>query len=238
MSTQTRQPRNRAKAAPPPLVAVPTFRPPTPDLPGPPAEEDMPLIEERTTGPTVPNRPPAGGEAFSTPSAAVGDADTIRTRTGTSSAPTKAETIRTATAAIGAAIGVTAMLAGIVAARVFGRMLRPPTTDQRRDIAAPLARIAQRRLDLTKWSPDLVDGVEAAEAVGAYLQDGPIAPRLVPVQHIGMEHGTDTPPADDPTPTTPAAPSAAQIWHDATSLDMQPSALNPNQPKPEVSYAP
>lgn len=243
MSTPTRRKSARAAASPPPppLAAVPTFRAPEVDLPGPPAEEDMPLIEERTTGPTLPNRP-GFGEHWP-PYAGVGGQDTIRTRTGISSetpAPSKAETVRTATAVIGAAIGVTMMLAGIVAARAFGRALRQPTKDERRDIARPLAAIAQRRLDMTKWTPDLVDGVTAAEAFGAYLQAGPIAPRLVPVQHIGMEHGQEfaggeTP--DNPEPTTPAAPNAAQIWHDATSLDMQPTALTGDQPQPRVEYA-
>lgn len=244
MTTTNRRTKARGPAVAPvnavPLAAVPQFRPPVPDLPGPPAERDMPLIEERTTGPTLPNSPGFG--ASWPPYGGVGDADTIRTRTDTSSdqtpTPSRAETIRTATAVIGAAIGVAAMLAGIVAARAFGRMLRQPTKDERREIAGPLAKIAQRRLDLAKWSPDLVDGTAAAEAFGAYLQAGPIAPRLIPVQHIGMEHGADPIQADNPEPTTPAAPSAAQIWHDATSLDMQPTALNSDDPKPKVSYAP
>lgn len=245
MTTQTR--RKNAAGRPgngPPLAAVPQFRQPAAaaevtDLPGPPAEEDMPLIEERTTGATLPNRPGLGD--FSPPYAGVGDEGTIRTRMGTSSETpprSKAETVRTAAAVIGAAIGVVGMLAGIVAARAFGRMLRQPTPDQRREIARPLAAIAQRRLDLTKWSPDLVDGTAAAEAFGAYLSDGPVAPRLARVEHIGMEHHDEqTAAADNPEPVTPAAPSAAQVWHDATSLNMQPTALNTDEDRPKVVYA-
>jgi hypothetical protein len=246
MSTQTPPRRRRPPAAAParPLSPVPTFlHPQETDLPGPPAETDMPLIEERTTGPTLDNTGPGPGVPWP-PYGDVGSQDTIRTRTDHSSetlnsGTSKAELGRNAGILLAGILSVTAGALAVILART-GRQLRRPTRDENRAIARPLARIFVRHVPAEFITADLADLGEAGAAIEEYVAAGPVAPRLQPIEHIGMEHGGDFSPdfsPDDPAPVTPAAPNARQIWHDATLLDQNPTALHTTQPM-EVTYAP
>jgi hypothetical protein len=73
-------------------------------------------------------------------------------------------------------IGIVCVAATLLA-RARNREFRRPNPGQREDIAAPLARIAMRRADLSRW-PDLVDAVDAGTATAAYLTDGPLTAPL------------------------------------------------------------
>lgn len=195
----------------------------------------MPLIEERTTGPTLTNRPDGAG--WSTPFAA-NASPASATPTPTSgdnltSSTNRADVARNAGVFLGALISVAFGIAAIGLSRV-GRQLRRPDKDEVRDIARPLARIAVRHIPADMITADLADLGEAGAAVERYVAAGPVAPRVVAVEHIGMPTA-DGP--DNPAPVTPAAPDAATIWHDATQLDQQPTALVDQGPRPRIEYA-
>jgi hypothetical protein len=92
---------------------------------------------------------------------------------------------------IAGALGVAAMFAGWVISRRAGLQLREPTERQRDDIAAPLASVAVRHLDMTRLSPDLADMLEAGKAAGGYITDGPL------IRHADVT--TDTRPREETT---------------------------------------
>lgn len=225
-------PRPAAKAAAARPAPLPTFLHP-PETETPPA---APEEEVRTTGPVLDNRPASA--APWAPYAGVGSPDPIRTRTDDSSdsltsSTTKAETARNAGVLLAGVLAIGAGVVAVVLART-GRQLRRPTRAENRAIAQPLARIMVRHVPAEFITADLADLGEAGAAVEAYVSAGPVAPRVTPVQHIGMEHGADP---DDPTPTTPAAPTPAQLWTGDDNPDQAPSALYDQGPKPEVRYA-
>lgn len=78
-------------------------------------------------------------------------------------------------------LGLVVAVAGGVIRWQTRRRLREPSAKQRRDIAAPLGRILQRRADLSILGPDIGDALQAAAATGAYLGDGPL---LHPPDHV------------------------------------------------------
>jgi hypothetical protein len=252
MTTRTAANRRRTAARPPaddaerPAVGLPTFSPPIGRGDDPPAPADPdPGEEERTTGPTLPPDPaarswlPYGGD---------GSADTIRTRTEDSSdqltTPTtagKAETARNAGVLLAGILTVAAGLVAVVLARA-GRELRRPTRDETRAVARPIARILVRHIPAEMITADLADMGEAAAGVSDYMSAGPVAPRVVAVQHIGMVPPDD--PAQVPYDTSADAPPApddrtpGQAFHAAlTAFDqVHPSALGDPGPAPKVTY--
>jgi hypothetical protein len=242
MSTRTAPGRRTAARPPAPpadddpgsqAVGLPTFSPPVGRGEIPPPTE--PGEEERTTGPTLPlddgvSWKPYGG---------VGSADTIRTRTADSSEqltgptrPTKTETARNAGILLAGVLTVAAGLAAMALARA-GRQLRRPTREETRAVAQPVARILVRHIPADMITADLADMGEAAAGISDYMSAGPVAPRVVSVQHIGMVSPDDDPAdrADDPP-----APTPGEAFHAATNLDLLPSALGDPGPAPKVTF--
>ncbi|GAA4699882.1 hypothetical protein [Phytohabitans rumicis] len=166
---------------PVPLSLLPGFRPPASlrlDPPLPEATDDPTAPATEPSRESLPDRPPRklGGTGTHTRTSSAGDVPK----------PDAAATAR-----------VVAGLLGLVAAGVAGlvlwtrrRQLRRPTSEQLDDIAEPLAAIAMRHLPVEFLSKDLVDGLAAGSAVGAYLTDGPL------LTHPDVDPGV---PADLPT---------------------------------------
>lgn len=247
MATTTRASRRRPAAVPEPearpLVGLPTFSPPIGrgETPTSTTIEADPEREELTTGHTLPNRPDAGSWIGS---GGDGPTGASPTRTGTSSddlstTAGKGETARNAGVLLAGLLTVVAGLAALGLARV-GRQLRRPTKDETRAVARPVARILVRHVPADMITADLADLGEAGAAVSDYVSAGPVAPRVLPVQHIGM-----VPPDDPPAPAggvgqvdedDPPAPSAAAVLAAAHNLDMFPTALDDGGPKPKVEY--
>jgi hypothetical protein len=220
-----------------PAVGLPTFSAPIGRGETPADEGPIPAPEEvRTTGPTVPldgvSWKPYGGE---------GSRDTIPTRTEDSSErltgptrPSKTETARNAGILLAGILTVAAGLAAVVLARA-GRQLRRPTREETRAVAQPVARILVRHIPADMITADLADMGEAAAGISDWMSAGPVAPRVVAVQHIGMVPPPDADPdtaaaADVPTRTP------GEAFHAAMDLDLNPSALGDPGPAPEVTY--
>jgi len=73
--------------------------------------------------------------------------------------------------------GCLAILAGAAAwsvSRRRGWTLRPPDERERMAVADPLARIIDRHVGAAFITPDLVDGIAAGAAVGAYIATNPL----------------------------------------------------------------
>jgi hypothetical protein len=158
---------------------LPQFkRPPSPPPPeaSPP---EAPLSPGPTAGPAgaphPTSRPMWHGRP---PSPEDGPAKTEHTRTETSSAgddggpdkPSKGEVIALCIGLLGV---VTVGASALVRWRT-GRRLRQPTPGQARDIAAPLGRIAYRLAEFSWLGPNVIDGIKAVTATGAYINDGPL----------------------------------------------------------------
>lgn len=67
-------------------------------------------------------------------------------------------------------LGVTAAAVMVKRARP-GRRLRRPTDKQVKDFSAPLSRILLRHVEIARLHPSLADGIAAAGAVGAYIEE-------------------------------------------------------------------
>jgi hypothetical protein len=142
-----------------------------------------------------PPAPPVGGTPTSVNSSEDGTAKPPR-RTGDPQATAKI---------IVGAVGVTIAVASWVLMQ-RGRKLRRPTRDQIKDFARPVGAILARHTDLSWLGADIEDLGTAAAVVTDYTTDGPIAPRVDPVVHVGMpDHDTPTDPPPDPRPTPPTA---------------------------------
>lgn len=96
--------------------------------------------------------------------------------------PAPAATLKDLTAALAGVVGLVVAVAAFgVRARAQGqRELRRPTDDQLADIAAPIARIAKRHADVAWLNPDLLDVLAAGNAVGTYVNSGPLTRPIVP----------------------------------------------------------
>lgn len=244
MGTPTTRRRRPTAADPPaesrPLVGVPTFSPPIGRGEIPPPDPG-PAEEELTTGHPLPNRPDVGSWIGSGGGGPTGESPT---RTGTSSddlstTAGKGETARNAGVLLAGLLTVVAGLAALGLARV-GRQLRRPSKDETRAVARPIARILVRHVPADMITADLADLGEAGAAVSDYVSAGPVAPRVVPVHHIGM-----VPPDDPPAPAgggpvdapdVPPAPTTADVLAAAHNLDMFPTALDDGGPQPKVEY--
>lgn len=101
------------------------------------------------------------------------------TPTDTSSPASKPSPAVTA-GLIAAAIGMVAVAGAAVVKWRLQRTLRTPTEPQRGSIAAPLARIALRHVDLAWLNKDLADVLTAGNAIGDYVNDGPLLQPLHP----------------------------------------------------------
>lgn len=75
-------------------------------------------------------------------------------------------------ALVGGILAVVATVANVAVRFQMKRQLRQPTKRQRREIAAPAARILMRHAELSRLSKDLVDVLDLAAATGAYVGDG------------------------------------------------------------------
>lgn len=111
---------------------------------------------------------------------------------------------------VGGVLNIALSLADIVIRRLRGRKVRQPSRDQVDDIAEPLASLAIRHLDMTKFGPDLADIVAAGGAASGYMREGPMTEPLEeqpPVVQVGMEHGVEEVPTTQlmPTPDYEAA---------------------------------
>jgi hypothetical protein len=71
-------------------------------------------------------------------------------------------------------VGIVVAGAAFLVRMRYRRKLREPTRQQTTDVAGPLGRILLRHADLTWLGPDIADGIKAAAATGAYLNDGPL----------------------------------------------------------------
>jgi hypothetical protein len=89
-------------------------------------------------------------------------------------------------------IGITA--AAVAVRRFRGRRLRKPTTTQVRAFARPVADILLRHFDLVRLNKDLASAVEAAGAVGAYIDDGPLTEPDTYARDSGVPHDLQEPP--------------------------------------------
>lgn len=67
-------------------------------------------------------------------------------------------------------LGLTAGAVMVKRARP-GRRLRRPSDKQVKDFAAPLSRILLRHVEIARLHPSLADGIAAAGAVGAYIEE-------------------------------------------------------------------
>ena len=151
---------------------VPTFRqPPTPIQPPPATDQDpvenLPLALRQQFPPVTRN----GGS----PGSAAAPSDPRAPRTETSSdgdvhKPTAAE----AGALMVGLVGILVAGAAFLVRMRTRRKLREPTRQQTTDVAVPLGRILLRHADLGWLGPDIADGIKAAAATGAYLNDGPL----------------------------------------------------------------
>ncbi len=83
-------------------------------------------------------------------------------------------------------VGVGLALGAWVVARQ-GRKLRKPTKQQINDFARPVGAILARHTDLSWLGNDIEDLGQAAAVVTDYASEGPIAPKVNPVEHVGME---------------------------------------------------
>lgn len=166
------------------LGLLPTFtQPPTP-LPGPQMTQDSPEDPSPTPPPPEPPRRLLSG--LGTPRLGPGD-----TLTETSSTGDKPTAVQTTALAVGVLAVVVAGFAFVVRRRM-GRKLREPTKQQSTDIASPLGRILLRHADLAWLSPDIADGLKAAAATGAYLNDGPL------IEYDGVDAGVPPNLQEDP----------------------------------------
>ncbi len=78
-------------------------------------------------------------------------------------------------AALAAIIGIAVTVAAVLVKRARrGYTLRRPRKSDVRAVARPLSDILLRHAAITKLSPDLVDGIEIAGAVGRYIEEGPL----------------------------------------------------------------
>lgn len=154
---------------------IPTFKPPSQN-PGPHPTSTL-TQDPPPRDPTSPPSRPSGvdgpvGRMYRKPDTE-DPAPARRTETssdGDVHKPTAAE----ATALLVGLLGVVAVSAAALIRWRTGRKLRPPTRQQTNDIAAPLGRIALRLSDLSWVGPNIIDGIKAATATGAYINDGPI----------------------------------------------------------------
>lgn len=150
-----------AFAAPPMMTLPPEGSPdPSPSQDPPPAESPRTtrtrrLLPDGAAGPDAPPSPRP-------------DDEPTRTAISSVSKPSAAE----ATALMVGVLGLVVAGAAFVVRLRTRRKLREPTSQQRRDIAAPLGRILLRRADLTLLGPDIADLLQAGAATGAYLGDG------------------------------------------------------------------
>lgn len=102
--------------------------------------------------------------------------DPTRTESSSSGAdadvdkPSKGEVIALVIGVLGA---VTVGASALIRWRT-GRKLRQPTPGQARDIAAPLGRIAYRLAEFSWLGENVIDGIKALTATGAYMNDGPL----------------------------------------------------------------
>lgn len=88
-------------------------------------------------------------------------------------------------------IGVTA--AAVAVRRFRGRRLRKPTATQTRAFARPVADILLRHFDLVRLNKDLASAVEAAGAIGAYIDDGPLTEPDTYARDSGVPHDIQEP---------------------------------------------
>jgi len=161
------------------ISVMPTFRQPPP--PPPPATDPDPIPSPDPTPIQAYPRPrpdqqirladAAGGRAY----LAAAPAGERAPRTETSSdgdvhKPTPSE----AAALMVGLVGILVAGASFLVRMRTRRKLREPTRQQTTDVAAPLGRILLRHADLAWLGPDIADGIKAAAATGAYLNDGPL----------------------------------------------------------------
>lgn len=160
------------------LGLLPTFtQPPTP-LPGPQLNQDSPEPGDLTPPPPEPPRRLLSG--LGTPR--LGPGDTLTETSSIGDKPTAAETTALAVGVLAVVVAGCAFLVR----RRMGRKLREPSKQQSTDIAAPLGRILLRHADLAWLNKDIADGLKAAAAAGAYLNDGPL------IQYDGVDAGVPT----------------------------------------------
>lgn len=141
-----------------PRALIPSFTQPTP----PPAT-------------TEPDNPPPPSFQLAPAARPRRVVDDEQSRTGTSSAgskPTQTEVAGLVVGLLGLLVSGIAFLVQLRAGR--GVIMRRPTRDESRDIAAPLARIALRHADLSLLGPTVADVIAAGGATGAYLTNGPL----------------------------------------------------------------
>ena len=162
------------------LSILPSFSQP-PNQPESPSNGSPPSPKTSKTPPSAGPGAAASGSLYEPREPMPHDAFPA-TRTGTSSrdsdddGPSTADTTALiAVVVVGVALGVGALIRWRVQAK-----LRPPTRPQAKDIAAPIARIAKRHLDLSWLNADLKDVIEAGVATGAYLDDGPLLEPIYP----------------------------------------------------------
>lgn len=81
--------------------------------------------------------------------------------------------------------GLLLIVSGFVAVRMArrGRQFRRPTLKQAQDIAFPIGRIMTRHLPMDVFGEDVFDAAQSAAATQAYIEAGPLAPR-VPLEHL------------------------------------------------------
>lgn len=164
------------------VVPLPTFR--TPQIPSqaPSPELEPEPDDQAPTGPLEPSPGPRdegpNGPEGPKPPTPAGVAPTRRSTTGSR----RAAAVDQASVAVTIA-GALTLLAGGVAWLLAkrGLYLRPPTDQERADVAEPLAEIISRHSGGAWLTADLADGLDAAVAVVAYGQTRPIS-RSLPVQ--------------------------------------------------------
>lgn len=172
----------------PPRNLLPTFsQPPPPPATAPPTPDPSTSPETDLTPPPrmgILRRLKAsdgGGSAGVTSPQGNGlDEDTP---TGTSSPASKPTAAQTA-ALVAAVVGMAAAGAALLVRWRLRAALRQPSKTERADIAAPLARIALRHADLSWLNRDLADLLDTGNAVGAYLNNGPLLGPLQPEPEI------------------------------------------------------
>lgn len=186
------RPRDDPERALTPRFRAPATPPENPEEPATTlATGDSPPVGRATLATTTANRPflpllrrGAGSES---PDSADRPAIGPTGRTGTSTAgddgdlgePSKVSKANVI-ALVAGIIAVAATAANVAVRWQLKRQLRQPSKRQRREIAAPAARILMRHADMAKLAPDLVDALDLAAATGAYVGDGPL---LQPLNH-------------------------------------------------------
>lgn len=175
----------------PPRALLPTFSGTSPSSPEeteeqtpPPPATEAPSSSSSSPPSTVTPFPPTMAAGRS--AVRLGLDETSRddrgTRTGTSSGgdtrPVKLTASEATKLIVGVVAGVAALAALAVRVSSKGqRRLRQPTPEQQDQIAAPVARILNRRANLAMLGPDIGDALAAAAALGEYIGAGPLVER-------------------------------------------------------------